>query len=90
MYPIGEADPAPPIYAFVRRLEREGLKVRKQGCRLGDAEPVLAPLAVPDVEPGPLSTLVAGDSALIFMALREAYEEAGLLGRRALVVKVIN
>lgn len=42
------------------------------------------------IEPGPLSTLVAGESELVFQALREAYEELGLTGRRALVVKLLN
>lgn len=68
LYPLGEKELAPPIYTFVRRLEREGLRI----------------------EPGPMSTLIAGESELVFAALREAYEEAGRLGRRALVVKMLN
>lgn len=68
LYPLGEKDLAPPIYTFVRRLEREGLRI----------------------EPGPMGTLVAGESELVFQALREAYEEAGRLGRRALVIKMLN
>lgn len=68
LYPLGEKDLLPPILAFVRCLERAGLRV----------------------EPGPLATLVAGESAAVFEALREAYDEACLTGRRALVVKMIN
>lgn len=68
LYPLGEKDLAPPIFTFVRRLEREGLSV----------------------EPGPMSTLVAGASADVFAALREAYEETCLTGRRVLVVKLLN
>lgn len=43
-----------------------------------------------DVEPGPMSTLVAGESGLVFEAVREAYEDAARGGRRALVIKIMN
>jgi uncharacterized protein YqgV (UPF0045/DUF77 family) len=41
------------------------------------------------VQPGPLSTLVSGESALLFPALGRAYEKAAA-GRRVLVVKIHN
>jgi uncharacterized protein YqgV (UPF0045/DUF77 family) len=42
------------------------------------------------VEVGAMSSLVSGESALVFSALREAYEAACLGGSRVLVVKVRN
>lgn len=68
LYPLGEKDLALLIDHFVRRLERDGLRI----------------------EPGPMSTLLVGESDLVFQALQEAYEEAGRQGRRVLVVKMMN
>jgi uncharacterized protein YqgV (UPF0045/DUF77 family) len=68
LYPLGEKELAAPIFTFVRRLEREGLRI----------------------EPGAMSTLVAGESELVFAALREAYAETCRTGRRVLIVKLLN
>ncbi len=42
------------------------------------------------LEPGPMSTLIAGESELVFTALREAYEHSVATGRKILVLKVMN
>lgn len=68
LYPLGEADPAREIDAFVRRIARSGLTV----------------------ETGPLSTLVSGESGLVFRALEEAYAANAEGERRVMIVKMKN
>lgn len=42
------------------------------------------------IETGPLSSVVSGESEVLFAALREAFERSSAAGRRALVVKFLG